>query len=137
MIPNGRTLLLKGMKKNKNFFWNTEFIKLINQKICPYCNDSLIVKGIFKQCRCSFYLLGAPETLAYSKISVKAPEHNYNYGDGNTSFICEECGNTDLKKDRKHAEVVCDICGLIIQGPPGYAGLKHISYDSFKGVNND
>lgn len=122
------------VKEKPKYEWNTEFIKLIKQGICPYCNDNLTCKGISKKCKCSFYILGAPETLAFERISEKAPKHDYNYSDENTSFICDECGNSDLKKDRSRAEVVCSDCGLVIQGPPAYSSYIKISYDSFKGV---
>jgi len=133
-ISNEYPLLMKRMKKYENYFWDEEFITLINQRICPYCNDTLTVTSLLKTCGCSFYLLGAPETLAYRKISEKAPKHNYNYDSGNTSLVCEECGCSDLKKDPSHAELTCPECGLVIQGPPAYASYVKISYDSFKGV---
>lgn len=120
------------MKGKPKYRWNSEFIKLVNEKICPYCDDSLVIKGILKQCHCSFYLLGAPETLAYERISENAPTNVY-YGDTLGSEICPECGNTDFIDDHKHAEKICT-CGLVITGPPSYCNFRKISYDSFKGV---
>lgn len=131
-IPNEYPLLMRIVKEKPRYGWNKEFIKLINQRVCQYCNDNLTCKGILKTCKCSFYLLGSAETLAYSKISGKEPKHNYNYDTNNTSFVCEECGCSDLKKDQSRAELICPLCGLVIQGPPAYSSYIQISYDSFK-----
>ena len=130
--PNEYPLFMRIVKKKSDYEWNSEFIKLINQKVCPYCENSLIVKGILKQCKCSFRLLGAAETLAYSKISEKAPKHDYNYNNS-TTFVCDECGCSDLEKDKSRAELICKECGLVINGPPSYSSYIKISYDSFKG----
>jgi hypothetical protein len=113
--------------------WNSEFIKLINQRECPYCGKPLTVRRLCKGCKCSFYLLGAAETLAYERISENAPTNVY-YGDTLGSEICPDCGNTDFIEDHSRAEKICT-CGLVIQGPPAYSSYIKISYDSFKGVS--
>jgi len=117
------------MKGEVKYRWNKEFIKLIKESICPYCGDRLILKGVSKQCHCSFFLLGACETLAYERISRNAPLY---YGDTLGSEICPECGNTDFIVDPIRAETICH-CGLVIHGPPSYSSYIKISYDSFNG----
>jgi len=120
------------MGTKSDYFWNTEFIELVNQKICPYCEAPLTVKGKLKTCKCSFYLLGSPEILAYEKIpSITDKQHNYHFKDDDKiSFFCDECGNTDLIKDPSRGELICK-CGLVVQGPPAYSSYRKISYDSF------
>jgi ribosomal protein L32 len=115
------------MSDKPKYRWNKEFVTLINNNVCPYCEESLILKGITKQCQCSFYIIGACETLAFEKISQDAPIY---YGDALASEICE-CGNTDFTEDFSRAETVCKKCGMVISGPPSYTSYRHISYDSF------
>jgi hypothetical protein len=117
------------MKDKPKYRWNSEFVTLINENVCPYCDDPLVVKGITKECHCSFYLIGACETLAYEVISQDAPIY---YGNERATEFCPECGtlSSDFIDDHKHAEKICK-CGLVMQGPPSYSSWKHISYDSF------
>ena len=129
-ISNGHHLLLKGMKKRPEYIWNLEWIKSIKNGECPECESPLNFKGkLLKDCKCSFYLLGSPETLAYTiKKSEKEPIHNYGFE--SVIEVCPECGNTSFTFDAKHAEQVCN-CGMVINGPPSYSGYKQISYDSY------
>ena len=120
------------MGNKPEYCWNTEFVKLVNQRVCPYCTNNLVVKGISKQCRCSFFILGPCETLAYERISQNGPTNVY-YGDALASEICPDCGNTDFIEDHSRAEKICK-CGLVISGPPSYSSYRKISYDSFKGT---
>jgi hypothetical protein len=110
------------MKETPDFFWDKEFIKKVNENICPHCDETLIIKGETKQCECLFYIRGAVETLAYRirEISKKAPLINDN--------ICPECEETEFRYDSKHDETYCIKCGLTLEGPPGYSGYIQIFY---------
>lgn len=88
------------MKDEPKYRWNSEFVKLINKRICPYCDNPLTVKGISKSCYCYFYLLGACETLVYERISQNAPVY---YGDTLGSEICPECGIKSTKQGFREA----------------------------------
>jgi|GEM_PF-3444734 len=120
----------KIMKPEPNYFWNTEFLKSINEGKCYYCDEALTLKGrILKTCRCGFYLLGSPETLSFSRViseTASLPtDHDINR--------CSDCESTDFIYDEIRAETVCIKCGLVKDGPPSYSSYKKISYDSFKG----
>lgn len=103
------------MDKKSKYFWNKSFVRLINNNICPYCEESLLIKGITKTCDCNFYIRGAPETLAFTEVkSENAPPI-----DNNT---CPECLGFNFKYDDIRAETYCLDCGLVLEGPMAYCG---------------
>lgn len=90
--------------------------------MCPECLDQynpqrnkLIKKGIKRECsQGHLEIHGNPEYIAYFRLQN---EDKKEYKTG-----CPGCGGRAVTYDKKHDELFCDSCGLVLSGPPHAIG---------------
>ncbi len=93
-------------------------MQLVREGLCPECLDQhnpktrkLLKKGIKRECsQGHLEIYGNPEYLAYFCVQKKQKIKKV---DG-----CPGCGGRAVTYDKKHDEIICDDCGLVLSGPP-------------------
>ncbi len=104
------------------FAEDPEWLELVLSNICPVCfeefnprQQKLIKKGIKRECSQGHLIIyGNPQFVNYFKIEKKKP---YKHVEG-----CPRCGGRAVTYDKKHDEIFCDSCGLVLSGPPQEIG---------------
>jgi ribosomal protein L37AE/L43A len=108
---------MSAVKGREKYTWDDEWYKLINQLICPYCENNLIKKGISKSCKCGLYVLGDAKSVSFKLIKT-LPK----------IIPLTDCTHANVQYDSKHDEDVCIKCGEVTSGPPAYCGYLPIKY---------
>lgn len=93
-------------------------MQLVREGLCPEClnqynprNRRLLKKGIKRECSQGHLIIyGNPLYLAYYRIEKKKEEKKVTG--------CLKCGGQAVTYDKKHDEIFCDDCGLVLSGPP-------------------
>ncbi len=93
-------------------------MQLVRDGYCPECLDQfnpksrkLFKKGIKRECSQGHLVIyGNPLYLAYYRVEKKKEKKKVTG--------CPKCGGQAVTYDKKHDEIFCDDCGLVLSGPP-------------------
>jgi ribosomal protein S27AE len=108
----------RGWCKLVKFAEDPEWLQLVRDGYCPECLDQfnpksrkLFKKGIKRECSQGHLILyGNPLYLAYYRVEKKKEKKKVTG--------CPKCGGQAVTYDKKHDEIFCDDCGLVLSGPP-------------------
>jgi len=100
------------------FDQDLEWLELVREWLCPECLEQhnprtrrLLKRGIKRECsQGHLTIYGNPEYLAYYRVPKKKKLKKV---EG-----CPRYGGRAVTYDKKHDEIFCDDCGLVLSGPP-------------------